>query len=148
MKSRQRLSVTQTQTLSLTTGLLASIKMLRTDAAGLTRYLEEHAAENPYLALERPVVVDWLPRWTGALGTGGDRPAEDIDEAPAPSLIAHLMAEVDRSVPRRAGAADCAWFWPRRWSLRAGWARHWRLGGRGEGERGRGDGGFAQIARD
>ena len=57
MKSRQRLSVTQTQTLSLTTGLLASIKMLRTDAAGLTRYLDEHAAENPYLALERPVTV-------------------------------------------------------------------------------------------
>ena len=96
MKSRQRLTVTQTQTLSLTTGLLASIKMLRTDAAGLTRYLEEHAAENPYLALERPMVVDWLPRWTGVLGTGGDRPTEDIDEAPAPSLIAHLMAEVDR----------------------------------------------------
>ena len=101
MKSRQRLSVTQTQTLSLTTGLLASIKMLRTDAAGLTRYLEEHAAENPYLALERPVVLDWLPRWTGVLGsdtpkTGGDRPTEGRDEAPAPSLIAHVMAEVDR----------------------------------------------------
>ena len=99
MKSRQRLSVTQTQTLSLTTGLLASIKMLRTDAAGLTRYLEEHAAENPYLALERPVAVDWLPRWTEVLGTGGDRPTEDRDEAPAPSLIAHLMAEVDRLFP-------------------------------------------------
>lgn len=101
MKSRQRLSVTQTQTLSLTTGLLASIKMLRTDAAGLTRYLEEHAAENPYLALERPVVLDWLPRWTGVLGIGtpkpgGDRPTEERDEAPAPSLIAHVMAEVDR----------------------------------------------------
>lgn len=99
MKSRQRLNVTQTQTLSLTTGLLASIKMLRTDAAGLTRYLEEHAAENPYLALERPVVVDWLPRWTGVLGTGGDRPTEDIDEAPTSSLIAHLMSEVDRLFP-------------------------------------------------
>ena len=96
MKSRQRLSVTQTQTLSLTTGLLASIKMLRTDAAGLTRYLEEHAAENPYLALERPVVLDWLPRWSGVLGTGEDRPTEDRNEAPAPSLIAHVMAEVDR----------------------------------------------------
>ena len=96
MKSRQRLSVTQTQTLSLTTGLLASIKMLRTDAAGLTRYLEEHAAENPYLALERPVVLDWLPRWSGVLGTGGDRPPEDRNEAPAPSLIAHVMTEVDR----------------------------------------------------
>ena len=99
MKSRQRLSVTQTQSLSLTTGLLASIKMLRTDAAGLTRYLEEHAAENPYLALERPLVVDWLPRWTGALGMGGERPTEDRDEAPAPSLIAHVMAEVDRLFP-------------------------------------------------
>ena len=99
MKPRQRLSVTQTQTLSLTTGLLASIKMLRTDAAGLTRYLEEHAAENPFLTLERPMVVDWLPRWTGVLGTGGDRPTEERDEAPAPSLIAHVMAEVDRLFP-------------------------------------------------
>lgn len=99
MKARQHLSVTQTQTLSLTTGLLASIKMLRTDAAGLTRFLEEHAAENPYLALERPVVADWLPRWTVALGTGGDFPTEERDEAPAPSLIAHLMAEVDRLFP-------------------------------------------------
>jgi RNA polymerase sigma-54 factor len=103
MKSRQRLSVTQTQTLSLTTGLLASIKMLRTDAAGLTRYLEEHAAENPYLALERPVAADWLPRWTEVLGTGGDRPAEDRDEARAPSLIAHVMAEVDRLFPGGRG---------------------------------------------
>ena len=99
MKSRQRLTVTQTQTLSLTTGLLASINMLRTDAAGLTRYLEEHAAENPYLVLDRPVIVDWLPRWTGALGVGGEPPSEDRDAAPAPSLIAHLMAEVDRLFP-------------------------------------------------
>jgi RNA polymerase sigma-54 factor len=99
MKSRQRLSVTQTQSLSLTTGLLASIKMLRTDAAGLTRYLEEHAAKNPYLALERPVATDWLPRWNGVLATGGDRPEEDRDEAPAPSLISHIMAEVDRLFP-------------------------------------------------
>ena len=99
MTSRQRLSVTQTQKLSLTTGLIASIRMLRTDAAGLTRYLEEHAAENPYLALDRPVAADWLPRWAGALGPGADRPAEDRDESPAPSLIAHVMAEVDRLFP-------------------------------------------------
>ena len=99
MKSRQRLSVTQTQTLSLTTGLLASIKMLRTDAAGLTRYLEEHAAENPYLVLERQVPTDWLPRWTGVLGTGGEQPEQDRDEAPAPSLIAHLLSQVDRQFP-------------------------------------------------
>ena len=99
MKSRQRLTVTQTQTLSLTTGLLASINMLRTDAAGLTRYLEEHAAENPYLVLDRPVIVDWLPRWTGVLGLGSEAPSEDRDASPAPSLIAHLMAEVDRLFP-------------------------------------------------
>jgi RNA polymerase sigma-54 factor len=99
MKSRQRLSVTQTQQLSLTTGLLASIRMLRTDAAGLTRYLEEHSAENPYLALERPVVMDWLPRWSGPLGLGGDRSMEERDESPAPSLIAHVMAEIDRIFP-------------------------------------------------
>jgi RNA polymerase sigma-54 factor len=99
MKSRQRLSVTQTQTLSLTTGLLASIKMLRTDAAGLTRYLEEHAAENPFLTLERPLAMDWLPRWSGALGLRAEGAAQDQDEAPAPSLIAHLLAEVDRLFP-------------------------------------------------
>ncbi len=99
MKSRQRLSVTQTQTLSLTTGLLASIKMLRTDAAGLTRYLEEHAADNPFLVLERHTAIDWLPRWTGALGLQTGAAAQDRDEAPAPSLIAHLLAEVDRVFP-------------------------------------------------
>lgn len=99
MTSRQRLSVTQTQTLSLTTGLLASINMLRTDAAGLTRYLEEHAAENPYVTLEPPVAADWLPRWVEVLTVAGERPPEPIDEAPAPSLIAHVMAEVDRLFP-------------------------------------------------
>ncbi len=99
MKSRQRLSVTQTQQLSLNTGLLASIRMLRSDAAGLTRYLEEHAAENPYLVLDHPVVTDWLPRWDAALGLGGDRSMEERDESPAASLIAHVMAEVDRLFP-------------------------------------------------
>ena len=99
MKSRQRLSVTTTQTLSLTTGLLASIKILRTDAAGLTRYLEEHAAENPFLTLERHVAMDWLPRWNGVLGLQTGTVAQDRDEAPAPSLIAHLLAEVDRVFP-------------------------------------------------
>ncbi len=80
-------------------GLLASIRMLRTDAAGLTRYLEEHAAENPCLQLDYPVVTDWLPRWTGVLGGGADRPSEARDESPPASLIAHVLAEIDRVFP-------------------------------------------------
>ena len=67
---QQRLGLTQTQRLSLNTSLQASIALLRTDAAGLTRYLEEQAAENPNLRLEPPpdpALQEWLPRWTSVL---------------------------------------------------------------------------------
>jgi|GEM_PF-418454 len=73
MSSRPRLSVTQTQRLNLTPGLQSSIALLRADAAGLTRYLEEQAAVNPHLALDPPPAPspgDWLPRWSGVIGTG------------------------------------------------------------------------------
>ncbi len=92
MKSRSRITVQQTQRLTLTTTLAASIRILRADAQGLTRYLEEQAAENPHLVLGRPTVSDWSPRWKSAL-----RPDHEAAEAvaAAPSLVSHAMAIID-----------------------------------------------------
>ncbi|MES2432845.1 MAG: RNA polymerase factor sigma-54 [Pseudomonadota bacterium] len=95
---QQRIGLTQTQRLELNTSLQASIAILRTDAAGLTRYLEEQAAENPHLRLEpppQPGLHDWLPRWAGVLGAGGGGlglAAETADTSP--SLIAHVLREI------------------------------------------------------
>ena len=97
---RTRLFVTQTQRLQLNAGLSSAIQMLRTDAAGLTRYLEEQAEANPHLRLNPaplPGPGDWLPRWSGVIGADGpDRDAE----APAASLMAHVIAAVDRLMTR------------------------------------------------
>jgi RNA polymerase sigma-54 factor len=92
MKSRSRITVQQTQRLTLTTTLAASIRLLKADAAGLSRYLEEQAAENPALILTRPAQADWTPRWRLALGQGGEMPEP---AATAPSLIAHVQTLVD-----------------------------------------------------
>ena len=101
MKSRNRISVQQTQRMTLTTTLAASIQVLRADAAGLNRYLEEQAAENPQLQLSRPMATDWTPRWKSALHAEGGTP----DTAAAgPSLVAHAMEIVERMAlpPREA----------------------------------------------
>lgn len=93
--TRPGINVTQTQKLALNASLVASITLLRSDAAGLTRYLEEQAADNPHLRLTPapgPALHDWLPRWSGVLqGTGALPEAADA----APSLIAHVMAAID-----------------------------------------------------
>ncbi len=124
--SRPRLSVTQTQRLQLTPGLQTSIHLLRADAAGLTRYLEEQAESNPHLRLDpapAPAMGDWLPRWTGVIGpgAGGGRSgasraqgagsrgfgsqesgsqgfglALDQAEAPSASLMAHVLGAIER----------------------------------------------------
>lgn len=91
MKSRTRISIQQTQRLKLTMGLATSIRILRSDAQGLSRYLEEQAAENPQLVLTRPAGQEWLPRWTSALG------AQDLDTdqaAAGASLMAHAFGLV------------------------------------------------------
>lgn len=101
MKSRPSIGIAQTQRLQLNLGLAASIKLLRSDAAGLTRYLEEQAADNPHLVLTRQDADNWLPRWQGAFrdaGLGGGR-AEEAAQAAAPSLMAHVMTAVDRLIP-------------------------------------------------
>ncbi len=91
MKSRNRISIQQTQRLKLTVGLATSIRILRSDAQGLARYLEEQAAENPQLVLTKPQGLDWLPRWTSALGASGEMPEQ---AAAGASLTAHILATI------------------------------------------------------
>lgn len=92
MKSRNRISVQQTQRMALTTGLATSIRILRADAAGLSRYLEEAAAENPQILLAKPQVQDWLPRWKSAFNTDAERPEQ---EAAGPSLVSHVLGVIE-----------------------------------------------------
>jgi RNA polymerase sigma-54 factor len=70
---------------------------LRADAAGLARYLEEQAAENPHLKLDPPPVPgEWLPRWSRAFsGGGGYRPEQ---AGAGPGMMAHVLAAIDRRV--------------------------------------------------
>lgn len=104
MRTRQRITMAQTQRLQLNLGLTTALRILAQDAQGLTRFLEEQVAENPHLALEPAQVVpgEWLPRWADALARAGRQSgpdfatgAESVATA-TPSLIAHVMAEVDR----------------------------------------------------
>ncbi|MGQ0563452.1 MAG: RNA polymerase factor sigma-54 [Gemmobacter sp.] len=104
MNQRPRTEIRQTQRLALSLGLAASIHVLRQDASGLTLYLEEQAAANPWLRLEPtpPPPGEWLPRWGPALAAlrGGGGPIEAADTGgPGPSLIAHVAAQIDRLVP-------------------------------------------------
>ncbi|MEN9409643.1 MAG: polymerase sigma-54 factor [Pseudomonadota bacterium] len=105
MVSRQGIKVTATQRLQLSMQLQASIRLLRADAVGLTRYLEEQAAENPALVLGPAPMGEWLPRWDGVLGDAG---AVDRVAAAGPSLMAHVMEAVEglRLSPRERRIAE------------------------------------------
>jgi RNA polymerase sigma-54 factor len=92
MKSRTRIAIHQTQRLALTAGLATSIRILRADAAGLSRYLEEAAAENPQILLARPQVQDWIPRWKSAFAGDAERPEQ---AAAGPSLVSHVLGLID-----------------------------------------------------
>jgi RNA polymerase sigma-54 factor len=118
MKSRTRITIAQSQRLSLNTSLAASIRVLRADAAGLTQFLEEQAAENPALVLGAAPPPDWLPRWHDALralrtlpqgGGGNGLDPEEIEIAAAgPSLAAHITQAIAalRLPPRAQRIAD------------------------------------------
>ena len=78
--------------MALTTGLATSIRILRADAAGLSRYLEEQATENPQLILAKPLVQEWLPRWKSAFTSDAERPEQ---EAAGPSLGSHVLGVIE-----------------------------------------------------
>jgi RNA polymerase sigma-54 factor len=100
MTSRTRIGVLQTQRLQLTMSLHASIRILRDDAQGLTRFLEEQAAETPALALEAslPAPGEWLPRWTGVLPHGDSDPLAHL-QSQDPSLMSHVAQYIVARVP-------------------------------------------------
>ncbi|MFN3846798.1 MAG: RNA polymerase factor sigma-54 [Paracoccaceae bacterium] len=104
MKSRTRIGVTQTQRLQLSTGLHAALRLLRADAAGLARYLEEQAAETPALTLtpSLPAAGEWLPRWSGFLPHSGPDETERL-AAHGPSLMAHVSDAIASLIPAGRG---------------------------------------------
>ncbi len=91
--SGQRIGLHQSQRLQLNAALQNSIRLLRMDAGGLTRFLEEQAETNPYLRVEAPPVEpgQWLPRWSQAFSAGSAPDAA----APGPSLMSHVLAEIE-----------------------------------------------------
>ena len=99
MKSRTRITIAQSQRLSLNTQLTAAIRILRAGADDLTALLEEHAAANPALRLGRSAPGDWLPRWTDAMARAwGPGRGPDVEEmaGPGASLHAHVLGEIAR----------------------------------------------------
>ena len=99
MSQRPRITITQSQRLQLNLGLHTAIRLLRADAAGLTRYLEEAAAENPALRLDPPPLPpagEWLPRWTGTFAPASADLPEAQQAAAGPSLMAHVLSAIDR----------------------------------------------------
>lgn len=99
MATNQRIEVTTTQRLHLSMALQSSLRLLKADAAGLTRYLEEQAAENPALQIGPPPAGDWLPRWD-SMFRNDDPPPSRAESAP-PSLMAHVTDWITRqSLPR------------------------------------------------
>ena len=102
--ARQRIGLTQTQRLQLNPGLQQSIRLLRMEAGGLTRFLEEQAARNPFLVVEEPPVLPmtWLPRWSTAFAAAGRGDGGQTDpEMPAPSLMVHVLSQI-QAVTRSA----------------------------------------------
>lgn len=99
MTQSPRTALTTRASLRLNAGVAASVQVLAQTSWGLRRYLEEQAQENPMLRLETVErdPRDWLPRWTSAFARAEGREAEGI--AAAPSLSAHVMAEVARQFP-------------------------------------------------
>jgi RNA polymerase sigma-54 factor len=95
--ARQRIGLTQTQRLQLNSGLQQSIRLLRMEAGGLTRFLEEQAARNPFLVVEEPPILPmaWLPRWSTAFAAARRGETGQSDpEMPAPSLMAHVLTQI------------------------------------------------------
>jgi RNA polymerase sigma-54 factor len=95
--ARQRIGLTQTQRLQLNPALQQSIRLLRMEAGGLTRFLQEQAARNPFLVVEEPPVLPaaWLPRWGTAFAAARRADTGQTDpQMPAPSLMVHVLTQI------------------------------------------------------
>ncbi len=105
--TRQAQRLSQSQKLRLNNSLATSIRVLRFDASGLTRYLEEQARENPYLTLT-PVAAppgEWLPRWNTAFAAQGMGAADHPDvgamlQSPSIGLLAHVAQQIEQLIPK------------------------------------------------
>lgn len=97
------MGVTQTHRMQLSAGLQTALRLLRADAAGLTQYLEEQAAEIPALTLRPayPAAGEWLSRWSGVLPHSGPDEAAGL-ASHGPSLLAHVLAALPALVPHPA----------------------------------------------
>jgi len=104
MSAKQANRLVPSQRMQLNASLANALRILRFDASGLTRYLEEQATENPYLevTLPQPPAHEWSPRWHGAFSqaprSGGT--LADTLATPDPSLMAHVTAEIQRLFPQ------------------------------------------------
>lgn len=95
MEARQNIRITQSQRLQLNLGLQTSIRVLKADSEGLTRFLEEQAAENPHLRLAAPPEpTEWLPRWESAFSAQGGGMDPDLAASAGPSLMAHVVDRI------------------------------------------------------
>jgi RNA polymerase sigma-54 factor len=83
-------------------GLTASVRILAYDAAGLRRFLEERAAENPALLVQpaEPAPGDWTPRWRTAFARTAALPPRGGEAAAGSgSLAAHVEAALAAMFP-------------------------------------------------
>jgi RNA polymerase sigma-54 factor len=103
MNPRNRISVSPRARQGLQTGLVNAIGLMRLGTDDLARYLEEQAAQNAALILDHAEVTltDTWPRWRGR-GTGPVTDTADMIAAVGPSLMAHVMATVERLFPKGA----------------------------------------------
>jgi len=124
--ARQAARLSLNQKLQLHGSLATAIRVLRFDASGLTRYLEEQAGENPHLLLGPPPIDPsmWLPRWTTAFAAQGIGRTDDYDlgaalQAPALGLIAHATRQIEQVVTtpqdRDIAHALLQWLEPTGW---------------------------------
>lgn len=96
MGTRNRITIRQSQRLSLNVRLLESIRLLGQDSMGLARFLEEAAAQNPALILEPPPPGDWLPRWQDAFARSRGLSGLEDTASAGPGLVAHVMTGVSQ----------------------------------------------------
>lgn len=97
MRTRSRITIAQTQRLSLNLSLSAAIQVLKFSAASLSSWLEEQAAANPQLHLTPPPALPapWLPRWHDALSRQSTLPGGMATVAtPGLGLISHVTGAV------------------------------------------------------